>query len=107
MNSTDPLSFTCELSNILVLQVLLPNDVHEHISLGDDSDIHTFVDLPAGFKVESLKITVIDAFTRNFSLTLSIEHASLLDGREIACNDTLNKKVTAGCPACGKFDPSE
>ena len=104
MNSTDPLSFTCELSNIAALRVLLPNDVHEHISLGDDSDIYKFVTLSAGFKPVSLNITEMENFTRHFSLTFSIAHASLLDGREITCdNTTLNKKVTAGCPVCGKL----
>ena len=105
MNSTDPLSFTCELSNIMGLRVLLPNG-HEQISLGD---IHTSVALPAGFKPVSLNITEMENFTRHFSLTFSIAHASLLDGREITCDDTIrsNKKVTAGCPVCGKFDPSE
>ena len=108
MNSTDPLSFTCELSNVIGVRVVLPNDVHEHISIGDDSDIHKFVTLSAGFKPVSVNITEMENFTRHYSLTFSIAHASLLDGREIMCDDTIwNKKVTAGCPVCGKFDSSE
>ena len=105
MNSTDPLSFTCELSNVIGLQVLLPNGVHEHTAIGDDSDIHKFVILGAGFKPVSLNITAMEDFTRHYSLTISIANASLLDGREIECNDaTPRNKVMAGCPVCGKFD---
>ena len=104
VGSTDPLLFTCELSNIMVLRVSLPNDVHEHISLGDDSNIHTSVALPAGFKPVSLNITKMENFTRHFSLTFSIAHVSLLNGKQIKCDDTIPKiAVMAGCRECGKF----
>ena len=105
VDSTNPLLFTCELSNIFSLQVMLPNGVHEHLSLGDDSDIHSSVTLPAGFKPVSLKITEMENFTRHFSLTFSIAHASLLNGKQIKCDDTTPKiaAVMAGCRVCGKF----
>ena len=104
VDSMDPLLFTCELSNIIGLRVTLPNNVHEHISLGDDSDIHKFVTLPAGFKPVSLNITEMENFTRHFSLTFSIAHVSLLNGKQIKCDDITPKiAVMAGCRECGKF----
>ena len=102
--STDPLLFTCKLSNLLALQVVLPNGDHEHLSLGDDRDLKTFVTLPGGFTAVSLNISVINDSTRNFSIAISIANASLLEGGEIICDDTTpKKKVMAGCPVCGEF----
>ena len=101
VDSNDPLLFTCELYHAIILQVVFPNGDHEHISLGD---VSTSIITPAGFKAESLDIREIDKFTRNFSLTLSIANASLLDSREIKCDDTTSSnKGMAGCPVCGKF----
>ena len=101
VDSSDPLLFTCELYHVVILRLVLPNGGHEHISLGDGS---TSIKTPAGFKAESLDIQEIDKFTRNFSLTLSIANASLLDGREIKCDNTTSIiKGMAGCPVCSKF----
>ena len=102
---TDPLLFTCELSNILGLRVILPNGFQEIISLGDTVDISKNVALPDGFIAMSLNImSVKDKTEINVSLTLSIINASLLDGGEITCDDTTpSNMVMARCPVCGKF----
>ena len=101
VHSTEPLSFTCELINVFVLRIVLPNGGLESLSIGDTA---SDVGLPDGFRAKSLNIVVIDGSTRSFSLKLSITNASLLDGREIICDDTTPRnKVMAGCPVCGKF----
>ena len=101
MHSTEPLSFTCELINVFVLRIVLPNGDLENLSIGDTA---SDVALPDGFRAESLNIVVIDGSTRSFFLKLSITNASLLDGGEIICDDTTStNKVMAGCQVCGKF----
>ena len=105
MDSTDPLLFTCELYNVLALRVVFPNGQIETVSVNDTSLTRR---LPAGFSEVSLSIntSVINELDRNFSLTLSIANASLLDGREIVCDDTTRRRLnnmTAGCQVCGKF----
>ena len=105
MKSTDPLFFTCELSDIAGLRVILPNGVQEVISIGDNVDNPASIVLPDGFIAVTLNImSVMDKFERNVSLTISITNASLLDGGEIICDDTtLRNMVMTGCPVCGKF----
>ena len=102
MKSTDPLLFTCELSDIAGLRVILPNGVQEVLSY---DDVPESVVLSDGFTAVTLNIiSVIDILKRNFSLTLSIANASLLVGGEIICDDTTPRSlVMAGCPVCGKF----
>ena len=101
MDSTDPLLFTCELHDVFALRVMLPNGFVKTVSVND-----TFRRPPAGFRevTLSINISVINEFKRNFSLTLSIANASLLDGGKIVCDDAnpLNS-ITAGCQVCGKF----
>ena len=93
---SDPLSFTCEVNEAVLLRVEVPSGNQEIISLGDTA---ADVALPTGFTAVSLNITEIDESTRNFSLTLSIDSASLLEGGNITCDDTTPKKVAkAGCP---------
>ena len=82
----DPLVFTCGVKNTLVLQVALPTGYREHAAIGDTANS---VVLPAGFKADSLIITPIDIYTNNFTLTLSIENASLLNGGQIICDDAI------------------
>ena len=101
---TDPLLFTCELKEVFVLRVVLPNGYQEIISFGD---IAADIALPAGFIVEVLEITIINDFTRNISLALTIVNASLLDGGEMRCDDTTQRHVMAGCPLLGKFEKEE
>ena len=105
VKSTDPLLFTCELSNVLGLRVILPNGVQEVISRGNSVNNPETVVLSDGFIAVSLNImSVMDKIERNVSLTLSIANASLLDGGKIICDDTTPRnKVMAGCPVCGKF----
>ena len=98
----DPLVFTCEVNNTGVLLVILPTGYQEHISIGDRTN---HVALPAGFKADSLVITPIDDLRRNFTLTLSIENASLLNGGLISCEDAYyydGSRAMAGCPLAGE-----
>ena len=93
---TDPLLFTCEVNGVVLLQVKLPSGDQETISVGDDT---ADVDLPTGFTPVSLSIKEVDESRRNFSLTLSIDHAYLLEGSEITCDDSTPKnRVKAKCP---------
>ena len=95
----DPLIFTCEVNDVYVLRVILPNGYREHISAGDTT---SHISLPAGFTAYSLLITSHN-FTRNISLTLTLEKASLLNGGQITCDDTtLNNVAMAGCPLDGE-----
>ena len=75
---------------------MLPNGYQDFTAVGDTADD---IALPAGFTVEVLNI---NDETKNISLTLSIAHASLLDGGEMRCDDTLVVMVMAGCPLLGK-----
>ena len=92
---TDPLLFICKIYGAFLLRVQLPNNEQEIISLGDKVDD---IILPTGFTAVSIDITEIDQFTRNFTLTISIDRASRLEGGNITCDDTTpRKKATAGC----------
>ena len=92
----EPLLFTCEVSGVVLLRVILPTGDQEIISVGDTADN---VALPMGFTAVSLDITEIDGSTRNFKLTLSIESAYLLNGGEITCdNSTSRNQAKAKCP---------
>ena len=78
----DPLVFTCEVNDAVLLQVALPTGHHWHITFG----------------VRARPETTCRFFCRLFSystLALSIENASLLDGGKITCDDT---RAMAGCP---------
>ena len=96
----DPLIFTCEVNDAITLRVALPTGEQEVVSIGDiPSDLH----LPAGFTVDTLFIAEMDILKRNFSLTLSIENASLLNGGQITCDDiTTRSTAMAGCPLAGE-----
>ena len=93
--STDPLLFTCELNEVIYLQVVLPNGYYDYISIGDNA---ADISLPAGFTVEVINIRVMNEVTGNISLALFIANASLLEGSEIKCYDELGNGVMAGCP---------
>ena len=90
-----PLLFTCKLNGVLYLRVVLPNGAQEAIGPGDSA---ADIVLPAGFTAESLSIKELDSNIRNYSLTLSIVTASLLDGGNILCDNTIWNVVMAGCP---------
>ena len=93
---SQPLLFTCEICEVLLLRVTLPTGDQEIISVGDAA---ADVALPTGFTAVSLSITIIDESTRNFKLTLSIESASLLNGGEIKCDNTTSmNEAKAKCP---------
>ena len=95
---TDSLLFTCELNGVFLLRVLLPNGAQEVASLGDT--VHS-ISLPHGFTPVSFNISARNESRRNFSLSIFIENASLLDGGEIKCDDStfrLNAMASARCP---------
>ena len=97
---SDPLIFTCEVNDTFGLRVTLPTGKREIISIGDTTD---HVALPAGFTADSLVIITLNNYTsRNFSLTLSIENASLLNGGQISCDDITQNMAKAGCPLAGE-----
>ena len=90
-----PLVFTCEVNSFL-MRILLPSGDQEVTSIGDTaSDIY----VSAGFTVDAFSVTPVDSSTSNVSLTLSIENASLLNGDEIICDDTM---AQARCPLIGE-----
>ena len=95
----DPLVFTCEVNDAALLRVTLPTGEHESVSFGDSANDLV---LPAGFTADSLVITPVGDFTRNISLTLSIEKAALLNGGQITCTDiSINIRAMAGCSLAG------
>ena len=96
----DPLVFTCEVNDAVLLRVTLPTGERDFISLGDTA--HD-VRLPNGFTANSLVISEIDEISRNITLILSIRNAALLNGGQIICDDTsLNKMAMAGCLLAGE-----
>ena len=103
MKPSEPLLFTCEVYRAAILRVVLPTGDQEYISVGDTA---ADVALPTGFTAKFLDIKEIDDSTRNFTLMLSIDSASLLNGGEIRCDDTTSRKeAKANCPVIGKLNP--
>ena len=98
---TDSLLFTCTTSEITILRVSLPSG-HE---LTVTSSGIVIGNVPDGFSVEPPIVAVNgDGTSFNYTLSLSIENASLLAGDVIVCDD--GGSVTrdmAGCPTVGKF----
>ena len=103
MKPSDPLFFTCEINRAVLLRVVLPTGDQDIISVGDTTDD---VNLPPGFTAVSVDITEIDDYKRNFSLTFSIERASLLDGGVITCDDSTSAKVAKAVCPIGKLNLS-
>ena len=94
----DPLLFTCEVNETVVLRVTLPDSTTQTLSPDDD-----FVPID-GITLVSLDISVVMDVTRNYNLTLSIANASVLAGGEIRCDTSGDTIVaTAGCPVLGMF----
>ena len=95
----DPLVYTCEVNSYL-MRIILPSGVQEVASIGDtESDI---LFPSAGFNVYTFNVTPVDIFRRNYTPTLSIENASLLNGGQIICDDTENIVANARCPLIGE-----
>ena len=102
MKPSEPLLFTCEVYGAAILRVALPTGDQEYISVGDTA---ADVALPTGFTAKFLDIKEIDDSTRNFTLMLSIDSASLLNGDEIKCDDsTAKKEAKAKCPIIGELN---
>ena len=95
----DPLLFTCEVNETSVLRLTLPGQSPVAYVAGSTPDT---VSLPAGITVKSLDTP--DNAPGNFTLTLSIENASLLAGSEIRCDDgTDSNAAMAACPLLGMY----
>ena len=102
VNPTDPLLFTCEVYEAILLQIVLPTGDIEIVSVADTAGD---ISLPTGFTAVSLNITEIDNYKRNFHLTISIANAFLLGGGEITCDDTTSRnQASARCPIIGKLN---
>ena len=95
----DPLVFTCELHDVVLLMLTLPTGYIEIASLGDTADD---VSLPDGFTAHSLVVEEIDLTSRNIALILSILNATLLNGGQIKCGDSVKIVAMAGCPLAGE-----
>ena len=91
---SDSLLFMCKIYEAVLWRIVLPT--------GELESRDTTVVLLPGFTIVSLNITEIDGHRRNFSLTLSIDNASQLDGGEIKCDNTTSlKEAVARCPIIG------
>ena len=101
MCATDSLLFTCTAIEILTLRVTLPSGIR----LFFDSSGMPPGNVPDGFSVESRSVIPNVGITSyNYTLSLSIDNASLLNGDMILCDDTTSaNQDTAGCPVVGKF----
>ena len=100
--STDPLLFTCELKEVFFIGIVLPSGKQEFASYLDTPQD---ISLPTGFTAVSFVVRVVNESMNqwNFSLTMLIEKAYLLDGGEIRCDDTTLKNVQkARCPLFSK-----
>ena len=105
---TDPLLFTCEVNEAVLLRVILPTGEQDILSVGDTAGDIELLNMPTGFTAKSLVITEIDESTRNFSLTLLIDKTYLLEGGEITCDDSTPKNVVkAKCPIGKYSSPSK
>ena len=101
MKPSEPLLFTCEVYGTALLRVALPTGDQEVISVGDTA---ADIALLAGVTAVALDITEVDESTRNFTLTLSVDSASLLNGGEIKCDDTTSRnEAKAKCPVIGEL----
>ena len=98
---TDSLLFTCIANEIITLRVTLPSGG----MLVVFSDGWNTGSLPDGFSVESSSVAVnYGGISSNYTLSLSIDNASLLAGGVIVCDDgTPGNQDMAGCPSVGKF----
>ena len=92
----DPLLFTCELNEVFLLRVILPNGDQEVTAVGDRAEDIVL----AGVTVEHFNIA-INGFVRSFFLTLSFMNASYLDGGEIICDNTETNIAMARCKLHG------
>ena len=95
----EPLIFTCGVYDAFLLHVTLPTGEQDFISVGDTA--HD-VRLRDGFTADSLVIDMIDDFSRNITLTLSILNATLLNGGQITCDNSVKNVAMAGCPLAGE-----
>ena len=104
MCATDSLLFTCTGNEIGFLRVTLFSG--ERLALFSDGDITGIGDLHDGFSVEPPIVTMNDGGASfNYTLSVSIENASLLNGNMIDCDDNSpDNQDMAGCPVVGKFN---
>ena len=102
MCSTDPLLFTCNITdspNTIATVTLPPSG--DVILLSNDNSTQGMI--PEGYTLQSASVSM-NGGLNNFILTLSIESASLLNSSDIICNSGLSGgRVMVGCPVAGKF----
>ena len=94
---TDSLLFTCTANEIILLRVTLPSGFELVLS-----SPATTIGTPDGFSVES-NATVNADGSFNYILSLSIENAFLLAGRDINVSDDNTITNQYKCPMVGKF----
>ena len=105
MCPTDPLLFTCEVTESPVDQATVTFPSGQELDLDDDNT--TSGSLPDGVAVQfqNVHVTVIDMINiYNYTLSLSIDNTSLLNGGMIICNSRIGEQDMAGCPVAGKFN---
>ena len=101
MCSTDPLLFTCTGNELTVLSMIVTLPNGDPLSLSRTGAVSGTI--PDGFSVISRSAVPNDGnVSFNFTLSLSIENASLLNGDVIACDDNTIREM-AGCSVVGKF----
>ena len=100
----DPLLFTCTVtgSTDSVASVTLPSGERviifsDNITLGEEG-------LPDGVRVVSHDATV-DGLVVNYTLTLAIDRASILNGSNVMCADGVTGPpiAEASCPVAGRY----
>ena len=101
---TDSLHFTCTANEIMALSLRVTLPSGNVLVLNNDGTV-SGIGLPAGFSVESSIVAEnCGGISYNYTLSLSIDAASLLAGGVIACDDnTIANRNMAGCPTVGKF----
>ena len=95
---TDSLLFTCTANEIILLRVTLPSGFELVLS-----SPATTIGTPDGFSVESNATVNDDCLSYNYTLSLSIENASLLAGGAINVSDDNTTINQYKCPMIGKF----
>ena len=101
----DPLLFTCTVNDspVGVAQVTLLFGVGVKVRVGvqvtraNMTQVVGATTLPVGVTVESYD-AVVDGVLVNYTLTLAIERASLLDGNPIICDALTGSMDEASCP---------
>ena len=100
----DPLLFTCTVtgSDDSLAAVTLPSEEIVLI-LSDNTTSVGEEGLPVGVRVHSHD--AVDDGTRNYTLTLAIDRASILNGNNVVCANGVSGPpiAEASCPVAGRY----